>query len=210
MAEFAKTKVCSIFEPTYKSIMTLPTENMRLRMFIALCDYAFDEIEPEFGSENEERILAALWEQFRVVFIQAKRRSKINSINGMKGGRPKKPTESNWFSEEKQLKPTNTITSTNTYTVEEPSASDLDFVKSCINYALEIEDCNIFSEDFYPSLFSFINENGMNLEEIQSYITFVGEYSKSHAPDNRVNYFYSIVTKTGMYDTYLNSSKEIL
>ena len=76
MTEADKTKVCSIFEPTYKSIMTLPTENMRLRMFVALCDYAFDEIEPEFGTEIEERILAALWEQFRVVFIQAKKRAR--------------------------------------------------------------------------------------------------------------------------------------
>jgi hypothetical protein len=62
-------------------------------MFVALCDYAFDEIEPVFGDEPTERILAALWEQFRVVFTQAKKRAKINSMNGAKGGRPKKTEE---------------------------------------------------------------------------------------------------------------------
>ena len=92
MEKIEKTKVCSIFEPTYRSIMTLP-EEMRLRMFVALCDYAFDEIEPVFGDEPTERILAALWEQFRVVFTQAKKRAKINAINGAKGGRPKKTVE---------------------------------------------------------------------------------------------------------------------
>ena len=62
-------------------------------MFVALCDYAFDEIEPVFGAEPIERILAALWEQFRVVFTQAKKRAKINAMNGAKGGRPKKTEE---------------------------------------------------------------------------------------------------------------------
>ena len=92
MKKIEKTKVCSIFEPTYRSVMTLP-EEMRLRMFVALCDYAFDEIEPVFGAEPIERILAALWEQFRVVFTQAKKRAKINAMNGAKGGRPKKTEE---------------------------------------------------------------------------------------------------------------------
>jgi hypothetical protein len=92
MEKIEKTKVCSIFEPTYRSIITLP-EEMRLRMFVALCAYAFDEIEPVFGDEPTERILAALWEQFRVVFTQAKKRAKINSMNGAKGGRPKKTEE---------------------------------------------------------------------------------------------------------------------
>lgn len=92
MEKIEKTKVCSIFEPTYRSIITLP-EEMRLRMFVALCDYAFDEIEPVFGAEPIERILAALWEQFRVVFTQAKKRAKINAMNGAKGGRPKKTEE---------------------------------------------------------------------------------------------------------------------
>lgn len=205
MAEADKTKVCSIFEPTYKSIMTLPTENMRLRMFVALCDYAFDEIEPEFGTEIEERILAALWEQFRVVFIQAKKRAKTNSINGMKGGRPKKAKESNWFSDEKQKKPTNTFTYTNTYTGDETAASDFYLIKQWISEALEIEDCDIFSDDFYPSLLSFIKENEMNEDKTESYIKYVAEYSKAHSPDNRVNYFYSIITRPDMYETYLNS-----
>ena len=92
MEKIEKTKVCSIFEPTYRSIITLP-EEMRLRMFVALCDYAFDEIEPVFGAEPIERILAALWEQFRVVFTQAKKRAKINAMIGAKGGRPKKTEE---------------------------------------------------------------------------------------------------------------------
>lgn len=92
MEKIEKTKVCSIFEPTYRSIITLP-EEMRLRMFVALCDYAFDDVEPVFGEDPIERILAALWEQFRVVFTQAKKRAKINSMNGAKGGRPKKTVE---------------------------------------------------------------------------------------------------------------------
>ena len=92
MEKIEKTKVCSIFEPTYRSIITLP-EEMRLRMFVALCDYAFDDVEPVFGAEPIERILAALWEQFRVVFTQSKKRAKINAINGAKGGRPKKTEE---------------------------------------------------------------------------------------------------------------------
>ena len=62
-------------------------------MFVALCDYAFDDVEPVFGEDPIERILAALWEQFRVVFTQAKKRAKINSMNGAKGGRPKKTVE---------------------------------------------------------------------------------------------------------------------
>lgn len=85
-----KTKVCSIFEPTYRSIMKLPTDTMKLRMFLVLCNYAFDEQDPEFGDTMEECLLAALWEQFRIVFIQAKKRAKRNSINGAKGGRPHK------------------------------------------------------------------------------------------------------------------------
>lgn len=88
-----KTKVCSIFEPTYRSIMMLPTDEMKLRMFIHLCNYAFDEIEPHFGDTMEECFMASLWEQFRVVFIQAKKRARRNSINGSKGGRPRKNTE---------------------------------------------------------------------------------------------------------------------
>ena len=92
MEKIEKTKVCSIFEPTYRSILKLP-EEMRLRMFVALCDYAFDSIEPQVRDSSEERILAALWEQFRVVFTQAKKRAKINSMNGAKGGRPKKTEE---------------------------------------------------------------------------------------------------------------------
>jgi len=85
-----KTKVCSIFEPTYRSIMRLPAEDMQLRMFVYLCNYAFDEQEPQFGDTMEECLLAALWEQFKIVFIQAKKRAIKNSINGAKGGRPRK------------------------------------------------------------------------------------------------------------------------
>jgi len=88
-----KTKVCSIFEPTYRSIMKLPNEEMKLRMFLILCDYAFDEIEPKFGESMEECFLSALWEQFKVVFVQAKKRARRNSINGAKGGRPRKKAE---------------------------------------------------------------------------------------------------------------------
>lgn len=116
-----KTKVCAIFEPTYRSIVTLPTDEMKLRMFRALCDYAFDEHEPVFGAETEERILAALWEQFRVVFVQAAKRSKINSINGSKGGRPKKTDKSDGFREENLEKPT----TTNTITGVDTAAADL-------------------------------------------------------------------------------------
>lgn len=112
MVSAEKTKVCSIFEPTYRSIMTLPSEDMRLRMFVSLCDYAFDRIEPQFGSEIEERILAALWEQFRLVFVQAEKRARINSLNGAKGGRPRKATISNGFFEENPEKPTTTDTVT--------------------------------------------------------------------------------------------------
>ena len=95
MEKNEKTKVCTIFEPTFRSIMILPNESMRLRMFIALCNYAFDKCEPDFGSSDEEQILAALWEQFRIVFTQAEKRSRINAINGAKGGRPRKANESN-------------------------------------------------------------------------------------------------------------------
>lgn len=108
--EVEKTKVCSIFEPTYRSIMLLPKEETRLRMFVNLCNYAFDEIEPQFGNEPEEKMLQALWTQFMVVFTQAKKRAKINAINGRKGGRPrKKPNESDGFFNEYQKKPTNTF-----------------------------------------------------------------------------------------------------
>ena len=102
MVSAEKTKVCSIFEPTYRSIMTLPSEDMRLRMFVSLCDYAFDRIEPQFGSEIEERILAALWEQFRLVFIQAEKRARINSINGAKVGAHEKQSKAMGFSLETQ------------------------------------------------------------------------------------------------------------
>lgn len=107
--EVEKTKVCSIFEPTYRSIMLLPKDETRLRMFVNLCDYAFDEIEPQFGNEPEEKMLQALWTQFMVVFTQAKKRTKINAINGRKGGRPrKKPNESGGFFNKNPKKPTNT------------------------------------------------------------------------------------------------------
>ncbi len=205
--ETEKTKVCSIFEPTYRSIMTLPSEELRLRMFIALCDYAFDKIEPEFGLENEERFLAALWEQFRLVFVQAEKRSRINAMNGAKGGRPKKAKETYGFSFDNPKKPTDTYT--NTYTGEESSTSDFYLIKQWVSAALQIEDSDIFSNDFYPSLLSFIKENELE-DKTESYIKFVAEYSKSRSPDDILNYFYSVVTSPGMYETYLNSLKEIL
>lgn len=90
MNDTEKTKVCSIFEPTYRSIMAIPGDDLRLKMFISLCDYAFDEIEPEFGDSDMDRMMSALWCQFKVVFVQAKRRARINAINGKKGGRPRK------------------------------------------------------------------------------------------------------------------------
>ncbi len=136
MVSTEKTKVCSIFEPTYRSIMTLPSEDMRLRMFVSLCDYAFDRIEPQFGSEIEERILAALWEQFRLVFIQAEKRARINSINGAKGGRPRKATVSNGFFCENRKKPT----TTNTITGVDTAAADL--YQEALEVEFEVDDNN--------------------------------------------------------------------
>lgn len=136
MSEIEKTKVCSIFEPTYRSIMTLPTEDMRLRMFVSLCDYAFDRIEPKFGSENEERILAALWEQFRLVFVQAEKRARINSINGAKGGRPRKATKSNGFFNNNPEKPT----TTDTVTAVDTAAADL--YQEALEVEFEVDDNN--------------------------------------------------------------------
>lgn len=136
MSETEKTKVCSIFEPTYRSIMTLPSDDMRLRMFVSLCDYAFDRIEPKFGSENEERILAALWEQFRLVFIQAEKRARINSINGAKGGRPRKATVSNGFFNNNSEKPT----TTDTVTGADTAAADL--YQESLEVEFEVDDNN--------------------------------------------------------------------
>lgn len=200
--ETEKTKVCSIFEPTYRSIMTLPSEELRLRMFIALCDYAFDRIEPEFGVETEERILAALWEQFRLVFVQAEKRARINAMNGAKGGRPKKASETHGFSLDNPKKPTNTFK--NTYTGM-GTAADFDLIKTSITNALSIEDCDIFSEDLVPSLADFFETKAMKPEEIETYLKFVGDYSINQSPNNRINYFYSVVTKDDMYLTYLSS-----
>ena len=205
MSEIEKTKVCSIFEPTYRSIMTLPTDDMRLRMFVALCNYAFDEEEPVFGSECEERILAALWEQFRLVFIQAKKRAKINSINGMKGGRPRKATESNWFSNDNLEKPTTTFTNTNT--VQETSSSDSDLIAAQISEAFEVNVSETFSDDLIPSIMNFATHYEMRIEEIISYIQFVCCYVKKHSPQKKLDYFYTVITKPDMYETYLQSQK---
>lgn len=136
MSVIEKTKVCSIFEPTYRSIMTLPSDDMRLRMFVSLCDYAFDRIEPKFGSEIEERILAALWEQFRLVFVQAEKRARINSINGAKGGRPRKATKSNGFFNNNPENPTTTDTVTDVDT----AAADL--YKESLEVEFEVDDNN--------------------------------------------------------------------
>ena len=92
--------------------MALPGNELRLRMFVALCDYAFDEIEPEFGDDPMEQLLYSLWIQFRLVFIQAKKRAIINSINGRKGGRPTKANETDGFVLDKQKKHTTTYTNT--------------------------------------------------------------------------------------------------
>ena len=185
--------------------MTLPSEKMQLRMFINLCNYAFDEKEPEFGPESEEKMLAALWEQFRVVFIQAKKRARINSINGTKGGRPKKPKESNWFLSQKAKKPTNT--ENDTYTYETSASADYltEDLNLLISDALNIEDCTVFSDDLITNLLIFVAEYDMGWDEIKSYIEFVGKYSVTHCPNNRENYFYSVITKDEMYYTYQKS-----
>lgn len=131
-----KTKVCTIFEPTFRSIATLPTDSMKLRMFLALCNYAFDEHEPEFGSETEERILAALWEQFRLVFVQSAKRAKINAMNGAKGGRPRKAIKSNGFLIRNPEKPT----TTDTVTAVDTAAADL--YQEALEVEFEVDDNN--------------------------------------------------------------------
>lgn len=104
-----KTKVCTIFEPTFRSIMLLPENETQLKMFVSLCEYAFDVKEPEFGDKPEDKMLEALWTQFKVVFVQAKKRAKRNAINGRKGGRPRMiPNESDGFGSENPKNPTNT------------------------------------------------------------------------------------------------------
>lgn len=200
MENLAKTKVCSIFEPTYRSIMTLPTEDMQLRMFISLCDFSFDEKEPQFGSSNEERLLAALWEQFRIVFVQAKKRARINALNGAKGGRPSKASEVDGLWHKNPEKPTGT--NTNTYT-EETSASDYDWLWSCISENLSVDASMVFSSDLVPNLAKLANDEGLNREQLENYIHFVADYSTHYASENKYDYFYSVVTKLEMFNTFL-------
>lgn len=102
-----KTKVCAIFEPTYNSIMKLPSADLQLSMFINLCEFAFNNVEPKFGDAKFKDIdiapfLYALWGQFKVAFDQSKKRARINSLNGKKGGRPSKKANENCEQEEKR------------------------------------------------------------------------------------------------------------
>lgn len=204
-----KTKVCAIFEPTYRSIVTLPTDEMKLRMFRALCDYAFDELEPEFGSEIDERILAALWEQFRVVFVQAAKRSKINSINVSKGGRPKKTDVTEGVNEENPENPTGTDTDTFSITIEEETAScDSDYVFQCLTDALGFESRTVFSDDLGTSIAELVAKTNMNNEDLYSYIKFVANYSAEHSPANRWSYFYSVIPTEEMYSTFIRKTNK--
>lgn len=199
-----KTKVCTIFEPTYRSIATLPTDSMKLRMFLALCNYAFDEHEPEFGSETEERILAALWEQFRLVFVQSAKRAKINAMNGAKGGRPKKTDETDGFSEENPEKPTETPTYTSTEGTKTALCYlDSDFVYDRLDELLGFESRAVFSEDLGLSVLKLAKEMNMNEDDLSSYIAYVVEYVDNKHPDERLNYLYSVLTKREMYGSFI-------
>lgn len=219
-----KTKVCAIFEPTYRSIMTLPIDAMKLRMFCALCDYAFDEHEPEFGPETEERILAALWEQFRVVFVQAAKRSKINSINGSKGGRPKKTDVTEGLNEENPENPTVTETDTLTITMDEETAScdsdcdyDLEFENYVVSYnnhiieslrkVLNFEPMSIFSKDLITDLSDLFMKYNFDENEISEYIAFVVNYVSEHSPENKWSYLYKVITTDDMVSTFHKGKK---
>lgn len=91
-----KTKVCSIFEPTFHSIMLLPSDNEKLQTFINMCNYAYYGIEPEFPDTQIGAYQRSLWNQLKMVTDRAQKRSYQNSMNGSKGGRPKK-AESDGF-----------------------------------------------------------------------------------------------------------------
>lgn len=219
-----KTKVCTIFEPTYKSIMTLPSDPMRLRMVKALCDYAFYKIEPEFGPEAEERILAALWEQFRVVFVQAAKRSKINSINGAKGGRPRKAVETDGLVAENPENHTVTETDTLTITMDEETAScdsdcdyDLEFENYVVSYnnhiieslrkVLNFEPMSIFSKDLITNLSDLFMKYNFDEDEISEYIAFVVNYVSEHSPENKWSYLYKVITTDDMVSTFHKGKK---
>lgn len=62
------------------SVKTLPDE-IRLKFFDAICDYALDNVEPIFSGME-----ASLWNMVKFPFDENKKRSEF----GKKGGRPKK------------------------------------------------------------------------------------------------------------------------
>lgn len=208
MEKNEKTKVCPVFEPTYKSIMKLPNDAMKLRMFIALCKYAFEEIEPSFGESNEERLLSALWEQLRIVFIQAKKRAKTNSINGAKGGRPRKANETDGFPEQNLNKPTDT--NTITYTSDEgTAAANFNLIKQWICEGLDIKSCESFSEDFIPNLIHFFKKININSDEIKDYIQYVANYSREHSQNDLNGYFYKVIQSEDMFNDFISKNQEI-
>lgn len=91
-----RTKVCSIFEPSFHSIMLLPSDEEKLQTFIDMCNYAYYGTEPEYPDTQIGAYQKSLWNQLKMVTDRSQKRSYQNSINGKKGGRAKK-AESDGF-----------------------------------------------------------------------------------------------------------------
>ena len=90
-----------LFRSMTNSLRKLEPDDFMLIM-LSIVDYSMDDIEPEFNDVT----LGALWEAFRPQIDANKRKFEAQLENGKKGGRPKKPKET----QENPIKPNETQT----------------------------------------------------------------------------------------------------
>ena len=77
-----------LFRSMSESLRKLEPDAFML-MMLSIFDYAMDDVEPDFGNAN----LEALWFAFKPQIDANKRKFDAQVENGRKGGRPRKPKE---------------------------------------------------------------------------------------------------------------------